>query len=222
MSQQEGDEQRIAPSNQKSSPQENRNAEGQPEDDGLGIATGSHQEAGSRGGPHLARGSRESRPDGDGGRVVVSYMQGDHNAINRNAISQPEGHELRVAFGNRNSTYTQTSTSPANRNVEGHSENGGPGIAGSSNGVTNHSHNIETRRSSSPENRNPKGPLEGGGLGLAGGGVHAIHRWENPDSAGGRAGKYPMEEDTRVMGFLCRRKSPPQSQGAGLQLYSLP
>ena len=209
MSQRGGDELQIAPASRnntqtrKSLRQANRNAKGRPEGGELEIGACGHKGVVTRESSHLINRNGESWPDGDGGGTAVSHPEENHGAINRNAMNQPDN-ELRIAPSDHNSAYTQTSPSPANRNMGHHPEDDGPGIAGSPSGSTYAWYDPDSSRSPSPE---------GSELGPAGSSSRPIQRWENPGSKGGRIVRGPRRSRSRRrLSLPTQRESPPESQ----------
>ena len=214
MSRPGGDEPRIGPGSsnntqaQESSHRENRYAEGWPEDGGLGMETSSNIRVGTRESSHSINRDGESQLDGYGKGMAISLTGEDNSAMNRNAMSQPEAGEMRMALGNHNDTHTQTSSNPANRNAGGYLEGTGLRISGSGSGTTDTGENAHYQKGPILVDRNPKGQQGSGGGGLEGSSSSAIHRWENPDSAGGLArGTYIRDlsalQECSTEGELC-------------------
>jgi len=122
----------------------------------LGMGAWGHKEVGTQEGSHSINRYGGSQPDGDGGGTAFSHAQGNHSAINRSSMGQPEDDDLRMAHGNHNLAHAQAGPCLVDKKAESHPEDHRPGIAGSNS--------------------------------------HVIQRWENPESAGGRAASDPSRD----------------------------
>jgi len=190
MSRPGGDEPRIGPDSsgniqtQESSYRVYPYAESWPEDGGLGMETICSIGVGTRESSHSIDIDGESQLDGYGKGMAVSSTREDNSATNRGAMSQPEGGGMQMAPGNHNDTRAQRSSNTENRNAGGYLEGAGPRISGSSRAADT-GESAHFQKGPIIVNRDPKGRPGGGGRGFEGSSNPAIHRWENPDSAGG-------------------------------------
>ena len=163
----------------------------------------------TQGSPDSANINAEINVDGDPGWVTVGH---DHTTThtwanpslrNGNTMSRPGGDEPRIGPGSSDNIQTQESSYRVNPDAESWPENGELGMEAICNigvGTREGSHSINidgesqldgygkgmavssTREDNSATNRGAMSQPEGGGMRMA-----DIHRWENPDSAGGLA-----------------------------------
>lgn len=187
---------------------EKRNGDGQSECHVPEVAVVGSKDTCTQGSTDSANRNAEIKVDGDPGGVTVGH---DHTAThtwanpslrNGNITSRSGGDEPRIGPGSSKDIQDQESSQRANPYAEGRPEDGGLGMDICNIGVgtweSSHSIHIDgesqldgygkgmavgsTREDNSVTNRGAMGQPEGGGMRMA-----DIHRWENPDSAGGLA-----------------------------------
>ena len=217
---------------------EKRNGDGQSECHVPEMAVAGSKDKGAPGGTDSANRNAEIKVDDDPGWVTVGH---DHTTThtwanpslrNGNTMSRPGGDEPRIGRGSSDNIQTQESSYRVNPYAESWPEDGGLGMEAICNigvGTREGSHSINidgesqldgyrkgmavssTREDKSAANRGAMSQPEGGGMRMA-----AIHRWENPDSAGGLArGAYvggTMIEtnagERQTVSAACARRAP--------------